>query len=61
MPKVLTDAQVRSFHDSGFLTPVRAMSAERAQGYRERFERLLTETRRSYERACLIRASPHRR
>jgi ectoine hydroxylase-related dioxygenase (phytanoyl-CoA dioxygenase family) len=40
MPKVLTEAQVRSYHDNGFLSPVRAMSAERARGYRERFEKL---------------------
>ena len=40
MPRVLTDAQVQSFKDNGFLSPVRAMSAERAHAYRERFERL---------------------
>jgi non-haem Fe2+, alpha-ketoglutarate-dependent halogenase len=40
MPKVLSEAQVRSYHENGFLTPVRAMSAERAREYRERFERL---------------------
>ena len=40
MPKVLTEAQVASFHENGFLSPVRAMSAERAREYRERFERL---------------------
>jgi non-haem Fe2+, alpha-ketoglutarate-dependent halogenase len=40
MPKVLTEAQVQSFRDNGFLSPVRAMSAERAREYRERFERL---------------------
>jgi len=40
MPKVLTEAQVQSFKDEGFLSPVRAMSAERAHAYRERFERL---------------------
>ena len=40
MPKVLTDAQVKSFHENGFLSPVRAMSAERAREYRARFERL---------------------
>jgi ectoine hydroxylase-related dioxygenase (phytanoyl-CoA dioxygenase family) len=40
MPRVLTDAEVQSFKDNGFLSPVRAMSAERAHAYRERFERL---------------------
>ena len=40
MPKVLTEAQVQSFHANGFLSPLRAMSAERAREYRERFERL---------------------
>jgi non-haem Fe2+, alpha-ketoglutarate-dependent halogenase len=40
MPKVLTDAQVQAFHRDGFLSPVRAMSAERARECRERFERL---------------------
>src|SRR5207237_393764 len=40
MPKVLTEAQVQSFKDEGFLSPVRAMSAERARAYRERFEKL---------------------
>ena len=40
MPKVLTEAQVRSFHDNGLLSPLRAMSAERARAYRERFEKL---------------------
>jgi len=40
MPKVLTEAQVRSYHENGFLSPVRAMSEERARGYRERFEAL---------------------
>ena len=40
MPKVLTDAQVKSFHENGFLSPVRAMSPERAHEYRTRFERL---------------------
>ena len=40
MPKVLTEAQVRTFERDGCLSPVRAMSAERARGYRERFEAL---------------------
>ena len=38
MPKVLTDAQVRSFEEDGFLTPVRAISAARAQELRRKFE-----------------------
>ncbi|HET7342789.1 MAG TPA: phytanoyl-CoA dioxygenase family protein [Methylomirabilota bacterium] len=40
MPKVLTEAQVQSFRDNGFLSPVRAMSAERARACRARFEAL---------------------
>ena len=40
MPKVLTDTQVQSFQRDGFLSPVRAMSAERARHCRERFESL---------------------
>src|SRR5258706_11014233 len=40
MPKVLTEAQVRTFERDGCLSPVRAMTAERAQYYRRRFEDL---------------------
>src|SRR5256712_8687348 len=40
MPKVLTEEQVRAFERDGCLFPVRAMSAERARHYRERFEAL---------------------
>ena len=40
MPKVLTDAQVETFRRDGCLSPVRAMSAERALAYRRRFEAL---------------------
>src|SRR5438445_11119264 len=40
VPKVLTDTQVQSFQRDGFLSPVRAVSAERARHYRERFESL---------------------
>src|SRR6266568_2916923 len=40
VPKILTEAQVQSFQRDGFLSPVRAMSAERAGHYRERFESL---------------------
>src|SRR5215813_9600663 len=40
MPKVLTEAQVKTFERDGCLSPVRAMSAERARHYRERFEAL---------------------
>ena len=40
MPKVLTEAQVERFKRDGCLSPVRAMSAERARHYRERFEAL---------------------
>src|SRR4026209_2193101 len=37
MPKVLTQAQIETFERDGCLSPVRAMSAERARCYRERF------------------------
>jgi non-haem Fe2+, alpha-ketoglutarate-dependent halogenase len=40
MPKVLTDAQVRSYERDGYLSPVRAMSPERARQYRAKFEAL---------------------
>ena len=40
MPKVLTEAQIKTFERDGCLSPVRAMSAERARHYRERFEAL---------------------
>jgi ectoine hydroxylase-related dioxygenase (phytanoyl-CoA dioxygenase family) len=40
MPKVLTQAQVDAFEAQGYLSPIRAMSAERARSYRQRFESL---------------------
>ena len=40
MPKVLTQAQVDAFERDGYLSPVRAMSPERARHYRDRFESL---------------------
>jgi ectoine hydroxylase-related dioxygenase (phytanoyl-CoA dioxygenase family) len=40
MPKVLTQAQVDAFERDGCLYPVRAMSAERAQHYRRKFDAL---------------------
>jgi ectoine hydroxylase-related dioxygenase (phytanoyl-CoA dioxygenase family) len=40
MPKVLTEEQVRTYERDGCLSPVRAMSAERAKHYRQRFEAL---------------------
>jgi hypothetical protein len=40
MPKVLTQAQIETYQRVGCLSPVRAMSAERARHYRERFEAL---------------------
>lgn len=40
MPRALTESQVRAFEEQGCLSPVRAMSAERARHYRERFEAL---------------------
>ena len=38
MPKVLTQAQVDAFERDGYLSPIRAMSADRARHYRDRFE-----------------------
>ena len=40
MPKVLTEEQVRAYEREGCLSPVRAMSAERAKHYRQKFEAL---------------------
>src|SRR5205823_13122276 len=40
MPKVLTGEQVKTYERDGCLSPVRAMSAERAQQYRAKFEAL---------------------
>src|SRR3989441_7898577 len=40
VPKILTEAEVQSFQREGCLSRVRAMSAERAGHYRERFESL---------------------
>jgi hypothetical protein len=49
MPKVLTDPQVRSFQEDGFLTPVRAISAARARELRARFESVEALRRRHQE------------
>jgi ectoine hydroxylase-related dioxygenase (phytanoyl-CoA dioxygenase family) len=38
MPRVLTSAQVSAYEKDGFLTPVRAISPERARELRRRFE-----------------------
>ena len=38
MPKLLTMAQVEAFRRDGFVSPVRAIPAERARYYRERLE-----------------------
>ena len=40
MPKVLKQAQVDAFEEQGYLSPIRAMSRERAEHYRDRFESL---------------------
>lgn len=37
-PKVLSAAQIASFNERGFVSPVRVMSAEQAAGYRARLE-----------------------
>jgi non-haem Fe2+, alpha-ketoglutarate-dependent halogenase len=40
VPKILTEARTRAFEEQGFLSPVRAISADRARQYRARFESL---------------------
>jgi non-heme Fe2+,alpha-ketoglutarate-dependent halogenase len=37
-PKLLREAQIKSFRDKGHLSPVRVMSAEEATGYRAKLE-----------------------
>jgi ectoine hydroxylase-related dioxygenase (phytanoyl-CoA dioxygenase family) len=44
MPKILTQAQVGQFHEEGFVSPIRVMSAAEALGYRDRLERFERET-----------------
>jgi len=44
MPTILTDAQVRSFHETGILTPVRAIPQAEAVDCRQRLEAFETET-----------------
>jgi len=44
MPKVLTQAQIDEFHEQGFVSPIRVMSAAEALGYRSRLERFERET-----------------
>ena len=38
MPKVLSPAQIEAFERDGFVTPVRAMSDQRALYYRNKLE-----------------------
>ena len=38
MPKVLSPAQIEAFQRDGFVSPVRAISPERARYYRQRLE-----------------------
>ena len=38
MPNILSSAQIEAFHRDGFVSPVRAMSPERARYYRQRLE-----------------------
>jgi ectoine hydroxylase-related dioxygenase (phytanoyl-CoA dioxygenase family) len=38
MPKLLTPAQVAQYHDCGFVSPIRVMSADAALEYRRRLE-----------------------
>ena len=44
MPKILTQAQIGQFHEQGFVSPIRVMSAAEALGYRRRLERFEHET-----------------
>jgi hypothetical protein len=44
MPKILTQAQIDQFHEQGFVSPIRVMSAAEALGYRSRLERFELET-----------------
>jgi len=44
MPKVLMQAQIDQFHEQGFVSPIRVMSAAEALGYRSRLERFERET-----------------
>ena len=44
MPRVLTDAQVRQFHDTGILSPVRAVSEAEAIDCRRKLEAFERET-----------------
>jgi len=38
MPKFLTDAQVKQYHEEGFVSPVRVMSEDEALGLRKKIE-----------------------
>ena len=44
MPKILTQAQIDQFHEQGFVSPIRVMSATEAVGHRRRLERFEPET-----------------
>ena len=44
MPKILTQAQIGQFHEQGFVSPIRVMSAAEALDYRRRLERFERET-----------------
>ena len=52
MPKVLTEQKVRDFEEQGYLSPIRAMSAERAAEYRGKFEALEARFPTSSARGC---------
>lgn len=40
MPKVLTQQQVKQYHDEGYLSPIDVMSEHEAQGYRHQLEEI---------------------
>jgi len=44
MPKILTQTEIDQFHEQGFVSPIRVMSAAEALAYRRRLERFERET-----------------
>jgi hypothetical protein len=44
MPKILTQTEIDQFHEQGFVSPIRIMSAAEARAYRRRLERFERET-----------------
>ena len=44
MPKILTQTEIDQFHEQGFVSPIRVMSAAETLAYRRRLERFERET-----------------